>query len=78
MIFLENSMKRWLSICFIFSFLFAASIHAQQTQSGTPKMAVDQETFDAGTIYKSEKLEHAFVIKNTGNSDLNILSATPG
>jgi len=71
-------MKRWFSISLIFLFLFAASIYAQQTQSGTPKLTVDQETFDAGTIYKSDKLEHAFVIKNAGNSDLNIVSATPG
>ena len=70
-----------LVLCFI---LLAVSVRAQNTQSAPatdakPKMEVQQSVFDAGTVYRSkDKLEHAFVIKNTGKSDLKILIEHPG
>ena len=52
---------------------------AATDQSGKPKIDVQQPVFEAGSLYRSKtKLEHAFDIKNTGNSDLKILSARPG
>ncbi len=72
-------MKRLASMCLLFLLLLSVAGYSQQIQNGTPKMMVDQETFDAGSLYRSgQPLEHAFVLKNTGTADLNILSATPG
>ena len=42
------------------------------------KASVAEDTFDAGNIIKGKKVEHVFVIKNMGKSDLEILSAKPG
>lgn len=70
-----------LALCFV---LLAAAAWAQTAQTApapasSPKMEVQQPVFDAGTIYRSkDKIEHAFVIKNTGAVDLKILSARPG
>lgn len=43
-----------------------------------PKAVVAEDTFDAGIIVKGKKVEHAFIVKNAGKSDLEILSAKPG
>ena len=71
--------KVLLVLCFV---LFAAAAPAQNSQTApasAPKMEVQQAVFDAGTVYRSkEKLEHAFVIKNTGAAELKILGAKPG
>jgi hypothetical protein len=43
-----------------------------------PKGYVAEDSFDAGNIIKGKKVEHAFVIRNMGKSDLEILAAKPG
>jgi len=70
-------MKRLYAIVFLFCLLvFVLSANAQ---TGKPKMLIEQPVYDAGDVYKSgEKLEHAFVIKNTGDADLTIYDARPG
>ncbi len=69
-------MKR--SIPFLFVLLFVASI-ALTAASGTPKMVIEQVTHDAGEVYRTgTPIEHAFVVKNTGTSDLTILEVKPG
>jgi|GEM_PF-2489330 len=54
----------------------------QATPAVSPENAakayVAEDTFDAGNVIKGKKVEHAFVIKNMGKSDLEILSAKPG
>lgn len=72
-------MKRMIfAFCYLLV-LITVPLLSAQTPQGAPKMQVDQETFDAGSMYRSgQTLDHAFVIKNTGNADLNIVSATPG
>ena len=71
-------MKRVGILFFVFTFLFVAPGFSQ-TQSARPKMQVDREVFEAGEVYRpGPNIEHAFVIKNTGTANLNILSATPG
>ena len=76
-------MKRIAILCSLCLVLFLSGARAQtQTQSqpaGQPKLVIDQETYDAGEIYKSGKnLDHVFTVKNTGSAELKILSATPG
>jgi len=70
-------MKRFGILLSVIVFLFASGLtHAQ---SGKPKMQIDQEVFEAGEVYRpGPNIEHAFVIRNTGTAELNILSATPG
>jgi hypothetical protein len=44
-----------------------------------PKMVIEESIYNAGDIYRTkEKVEHSFVIKNTGAAELKILSAKPG
>lgn len=72
-------MKRTILAFFYILVLVTVPLLSAQTPQGAPKMQVDQVTFDAGSMYRSgQTLDHAFVIKNNGNADLNILSATPG
>ncbi|HEY4492337.1 MAG TPA: hypothetical protein VI958_10100 [Acidobacteriota bacterium] len=61
--------------------LFAIPIIAVCTiaSAGTPKLLVEQPTYDAGARYRTgENIEHAFIIKNAGTAELKILSAQPG
>jgi hypothetical protein len=78
-------MKRARYLSLVFCLLLASAwLHAQevtpaQAPSGKPKMEISKPVFDAGTVYRSkDKIEHAFLIKNTGTADLKILSARPG
>ena len=57
----------------------AADTPPAASTDARPKLEVPQAVFDAGTMYRSkEKLEHVFVIQNSGTADLKILSARPG
>jgi uncharacterized protein YgiM (DUF1202 family) len=42
-----------------------------------PKLVVTETTFDAGAVPKGEVIEHDFVVKNSGDADLLILSVKP-
>jgi len=68
-------MKRF-SILALFLLLVAAICFAQ---TGKPNMVIDQEIFDAGQVIRTgAPIEHVFRVKNTGDSDLNILEVKPG
>ena len=43
-----------------------------------PRLTIVEPVKDYGTIAKGEKLDWSFVVKNTGDSDLQIISAKPG
>ncbi|HEX3069429.1 MAG TPA: DUF1573 domain-containing protein [Thermoanaerobaculia bacterium] len=43
-----------------------------------PRLTIVEPVKDYGTIPKGEKLDWAFVVKNTGNADLQIIAAKPG
>ena len=43
-----------------------------------PRLTIVEPVKDYGTVPKGDKLDWAFVVKNTGNSDLQIISAKPG
>jgi hypothetical protein len=43
-----------------------------------PQAVVANETFDAGEVIRGKKIEHSFIVKNAGKSELEILSAKPG
>lgn len=47
-------------------------------EESAPRVTVMEPVKDYGTIPKGDKLDWAFAIKNTGKSDLQIISATPG
>ena len=72
-------MKRLCSILvLIFVFALILPLYAQN-QTAKPKAVIEQPTYDAGEIYRTgAKLEHAFIVKNTGAAELQILSAKPG
>jgi hypothetical protein len=43
-----------------------------------PRLTIIEPVKDYGTVAKGEKLDWAFVIKNTGDADLQIIAAKPG
>src|SRR5207248_7457492 len=43
-----------------------------------PRLTIVEPVKDFGTVAKGEKLDWAFQIKNTGTTDLQIISAKPG
>jgi hypothetical protein len=43
-----------------------------------PRLTIVEPVKDYGTISKGEKLDWSFVVKNTGDSDLQIIAAKPG
>jgi len=51
---------------------------AEAAAAPAPRLTVVEPVKDFGVIPKGEKLEWNFVIKNTGDSDLQILAAKPG
>jgi len=77
-------MKRFI---LLFLILFAALLGAQAPPAPSvppaptgdqPEATIPQDSFDAGNVLKGKKVEHTFIIKNTGKAELNILSAKPG
>ena len=77
-IFVRLYMKQGLKVLLLFGILLLLALNAMADQ-GKPKMVIARQTHDAGAIYRTvEKIEHAFVIRNTGTADLKILSAQPG
>ena len=47
-------------------------------QEKAPRLTIVEPVKEFGTVPKGEKLDWAFVVKNTGNSDLQIIAARPG
>src|SRR5437868_5234494 len=43
-----------------------------------PRLTIVEPVKDYGTIAKGEKLDWSFLVKNTGDSDLQIIAAKPG
>jgi hypothetical protein len=55
-----------------------AAAKVEEAAEKAPRLTIVEPVKDYGTVPKGEKLEWAFVVKNTGNSDLQIISAKPG
>ena len=56
-----------------------AASEAKATQEEkAPRLTIVEPVKDYGTVPKGEKLDWAFVVKNTGNADLQIIAAKPG
>jgi len=51
---------------------------APAVAAAAPRLTVVEPVKDFGVVAKGDKLEWAFMIKNTGDADLNIASAKPG
>lgn len=47
------------------------------TATAAPHIAIDQPTFDFGSIYQGKKVEHVFTIRNKGDAPLTIKSVRP-
>ncbi len=51
---------------------------AEAKAEKAPRLTIIEPVKDYGTIPKGDKLDWSFVVKNTGTSDLQIISAKPG
>ena len=71
-------MKRTIVAAIAVCFLVAVLPTWSQDSAGKPKMEIIEPVFDAGEIYRTKsKIEHSFVIRNTGTAELRILNARP-
>jgi len=64
-------------IVFIFTTLlfyavFCGLIYADEASEKTPNISFTETTFDFGSVYQGEKVEHIFKFKNTGDGELII------
>ncbi len=48
------------------------------TDGASPKAVCDEPTFDCKEVWTGEKVEHAFIIRNTGDAVLNITEVRAG
>jgi hypothetical protein len=55
----------------------AAAAESKETEKA-PRLTIVDPVKDFGVVAKGDKLDWAFSIKNTGNTDLTIISAKPG
>jgi hypothetical protein len=62
------------------AFAFAADPPAKKSEAAekAPRLTIIEPVKDYGTIPKGEKLDWSFLVKNTGDSDLQIIAAKPG
>lgn len=56
----------------------AKKAEAAKEEEKAPRLTILEPVKDYGTIAKGEKLDWSFVVKNTGDSDLQIIAAKPG
>jgi hypothetical protein len=56
----------------------AKKAEAAKEAEKAPRLTIVEPVKDYGTIAKGEKLDWSFVIKNTGDTDLQIIAAKPG
>src|SRR4051794_12538343 len=56
----------------------AKKAEAAKEAEKSPRLTIVEPVKDYGTIAKGEKLDWSFVIKNTGDTDLQIIAAKPG
>jgi Protein of unknown function (DUF1573) len=54
------------------------AVEAKKEAEKAPRLTIVEPVKDYGTIPKGEKLDWAFVVKNTGDADLQIIAAKPG
>jgi len=56
----------------------AAQAASTESDEKAPRLTIVEPVKDYGTIPRGDKLEWGFVVKNTGDTDLQIISAKPG
>lgn len=56
----------------------ASTAPASADEEKAPRLTIVEPVKDYGTVPKGDKLEWAFVVKNTGDTDLQIIAAKPG
>ena len=76
--------KRLFVITLAFLVAIAAPLMAQETKKAetaapakAPRLTVVEPVKDFGTVPKGEKLSWSFLVKNTGDADLEIIAARP-
>ena len=55
-----------------------AAENADAKQAVAPRLTIVEPVKDFGTVAKGDKLDWTFLIKNTGDTDLQIIAAKPG
>lgn len=69
--------KRIFTTAFAIALALTAGFAGAQEAVKGPKLTIVEPVKDFGTVAKGEKLDWAFEIRNTGTSDLEIISAKP-
>lgn len=48
------------------------------TQTGSPRAVIPELNFDAGTVIRGDVIEHSFLVKNEGDTQLILGPFQPG
>ena len=68
---------RHAAICLLlFSFLIPASSWA--AEKAGPGMLIPEPVYDAGSVDQGTRIQHDFIVKNTGDAELRIINVDPG
>jgi len=62
---------------FIILCVFLAVAFSALPCTATPKAVFVDSVFEFSSLPEGEKIVHEFIVKNTGDSDLNILNVLP-
>ena len=54
------------------------SLKSEESTGQKPHMVIPEATYHFSGIYEGGKVEHDFIVKNTGTDTLNILNVKPG
>jgi hypothetical protein len=74
----RSSLKWQLVLLVGLAACFSSSFAQADASEAKPVMEMPSPRYDAGTHWEGEVVTHAFEVKNTGNSELTILSVKPG
>jgi hypothetical protein len=74
-----RSFLKWQLVLLVgLTIYFSASLARADASEAKPVMEIPSSRYDAGTHWEGEVVTHAFEVKNTGSSELKILSVKPG
>ena len=74
-----RGIMKWLVIVFVgFTVCLYSSFAQAVAPEAKPVVEIPSPRHDAGTHWEGEVVTHSFEVKNTGSSELRILTVKPG
>jgi hypothetical protein len=65
-----------ITICLLVAAFLSGSLEA--AEQGKPHVVVSSPEYEAGSVWEGDTISHQFMVKNTGEADLRILTVKSG